>query len=58
MIGIQTWWVRLMANMHTNEAVWLGIQVASRWIGKIPDRLHAKVYIALLCLVLAVMIVA
>ena len=21
---------------------WLGIQVASRWIGKIPDRLHAK----------------
>ena len=37
---------------------WLGIQVASRWIGKIPDRLHAKVYIALLCLVLAVMVVA
>ena len=37
---------------------WLGIQVTSRWIGKIPDRLHAKIYIALLCAVLLVMVVA
>ena len=36
---------------------WLGIRVASRWIGKIPDRIHAKVYIALLCAVLLAMVV-
>lgn len=36
---------------------WLGIRVASRWIGKIPDRLHAKVYVALLCAVLLAMVV-
>lgn len=36
---------------------WLGIRVTSRWIGKIPDGIHAKAYIALLCLVLAVMLV-
>ncbi|MCS4295172.1 putative membrane protein YfcA [Comamonas sp. BIGb0152] len=36
---------------------WLGIQVASRWIGKIPDSIHAKAYIALLCAVLLAMAV-
>lgn len=36
---------------------WLGIRLTSRWIGKIPDRLHAKAYIALLCIVLLVMLV-
>ncbi|HCF9520803.1 TPA: sulfite exporter TauE/SafE family protein [Pseudomonas aeruginosa] len=36
---------------------WLGIRLTSRWIGKIPDRIHAKAYIALLCSVLLVMLV-
>ncbi|MBV8250460.1 MAG: sulfite exporter TauE/SafE family protein [Comamonas sp.] len=36
---------------------WLGIQATSRWIGKIPDGIHAKTYLALLCTVLLVMLV-
>ena len=30
----------------------LGIRLASRWIGRIPDRLHAWIYIGLLIVVL------
>jgi len=37
---------------------WFGIHMASRWIGKIPDGLHAKVYIALLCGVLLAMLLS
>lgn len=36
---------------------WLGIRLASRWIGNIPDHVHARAYIALLCIVLLVMLV-
>jgi hypothetical protein len=35
---------------------WLGIRFTSRWIGKIPDSIHAKAYIALLGLVFLVML--
>ncbi|MEX8193423.1 sulfite exporter TauE/SafE family protein [Comamonas guangdongensis] len=35
---------------------WLGIQAASPWIGRIPDSIHAKTYLALLCTVLVVML--
>lgn len=35
---------------------WLGIRMSSRWIGKIPDSLHAKAYVALLGLVFLVML--
>ncbi|MBF8781304.1 sulfite exporter TauE/SafE family protein [Pseudomonas fulva] len=35
---------------------WLGIRVASRWIGRIPHGIHAKAYIALLCIVLLAML--
>ncbi|MCU1759907.1 sulfite exporter TauE/SafE family protein [Pseudomonas sp. 14P_8.1_Bac3] len=35
----------------------LGVRLATPWIGKIPDRLHAQVYIGLLGLVMASMIV-
>lgn len=35
----------------------VGIGAASRWIGKIPDAIHAKAYVALLCIVLVVMLV-
>jgi len=30
----------------------LGIRLATRWIGRIPDRVHAWVYIALLIVVM------
>ncbi|WP_395026070.1 sulfite exporter TauE/SafE family protein [Comamonas odontotermitis] len=35
---------------------WVGIRLGSLWIGKIPDSIHAKVYVALLCTVLVVML--
>ncbi|WP_097304720.1 sulfite exporter TauE/SafE family protein [Pseudomonas chlororaphis] len=35
----------------------LGIRLASPWIGRIPDRLHARVYIGLLVLVMLGMLV-
>jgi len=36
---------------------WLGIRLASRWIERFPDRIHAGVYLLLLTVVLAVMVV-
>jgi uncharacterized membrane protein YfcA len=36
---------------------WAGIHLASPWIGHIPDRVHAKVYLGLLSVVLAVMVI-
>lgn len=36
---------------------WIGIRVAGRWIGRIPDRIHAKVYLALLIVVFGAMVV-
>jgi uncharacterized membrane protein YfcA len=35
---------------------WLGIRAASPWIGRIPDGVHAKVYLGLLCAVLLAMV--
>lgn len=35
---------------------WVGIKLASPLVGRIPDRLHARVYLALLALVLVVMV--
>lgn len=35
---------------------WLGIRLASIWIGRIPDRIHARVYLLLLAVVLVVMV--
>ena len=35
---------------------WAGIHLASPWIGHIPDRVHAKVYLGLLSVVLAAMV--
>lgn len=34
---------------------WLGIRVTSRWIGRIPDTVHARVYVGLLFAMLLVM---
>ncbi|WP_286897042.1 sulfite exporter TauE/SafE family protein [Achromobacter sp. UBA2119] len=50
-------YIDLRACLVLVAGLWLGIRVASRWIGKIPDAIHAKAYVALLCLVLAVMLV-
>ncbi|ATA53465.1 permease [Variovorax boronicumulans] len=36
---------------------WIGIRVAALWIGRIPDRIHAKVYLALLIVVFGAMVV-
>lgn len=35
---------------------WIGIRTASPWIGRIPDGVHAKVYLGLLCAVLLAMV--
>ncbi|MGG4605462.1 sulfite exporter TauE/SafE family protein [Paenalcaligenes sp. Me131] len=50
-------YVDLAACLILVVGSWVGIRVAARWIGRIPDRIHAKIYIFLLCLVLGVMIV-
>lgn len=50
--------VDLLASLVLIAGSWLGIRLAAPWIGRIPDRLHAKIYLALLCLVLGVMVVS
>ena len=35
---------------------WLGMRLATPWIGRIPDRIHAKVYLGLLVVVLVAML--
>ena len=52
-----TGYIDLRACLVLVVGSWLGIRLASRWIGKIPDRLHARAYIVLLCIVLLVMLV-
>ena len=37
---------------------WCGIRLAAPWIGRIPDGLHVKCYLALLSAVLVVMLLA
>ena len=49
-------YVDLAACLILVAGSWIGIRVAARWIGRIPDRIHAKIYILLLCMVLGVMI--
>lgn len=44
-------WVALVAGS------WIGIRAATPWIGTIPDRIHAKVYLGLLTAVLLAMVV-
>ncbi|MEH6641098.1 hypothetical protein [Vreelandella glaciei] len=35
---------------------WLGIRLASTWIGRILDHIHARVYLLLLTMMLVVMV--
>jgi uncharacterized membrane protein YfcA len=56
-----TWYagyVDLRAFLVLVAGSWIGIRLASPLIGRIPDRLHAKVYLLLLAVVLVVMLVA
>ncbi|MGP9499152.1 sulfite exporter TauE/SafE family protein [Halomonas sp. AOP43-D1-4] len=49
-------YVDLRALLVLAVGSWLGIRLASIWIGRIPDRIHAKVYLLLLTMVLVVMV--
>lgn len=51
-------YVDLSASLALIAGSWLGIKLSSRWVNRFPDHLHAKIYIALLCLVLAVMLLS
>ncbi|ALM51472.1 hypothetical protein [Halomonas huangheensis] len=57
----ESWWSRpsrwRVAARTKAVGSWLGIRLASLWIGRIPDRIHAGVYLLLLMVVLAVMII-
>ena len=48
-------YVDLRALLVLAVGSWLGIRLASTWIGRIPDRMHARVYLLLLTMVLVVM---
>ncbi len=50
-------YVDLRAGAVLILASWAGIRLASPWIGRIPDAIHAKVYIGLLLAVLLAMMV-
>ncbi|MCR8932276.1 MULTISPECIES: sulfite exporter TauE/SafE family protein [unclassified Pseudomonas] len=50
-------YIDLRACLVLTVGSWLGIWAASRWIGRIPDGIHVKAYIALLCVALLVMLV-
>lgn len=57
--GLDTWhwgYIDVRACMAMVAGSWLGIRASSRWIGTIPDALHAKVYLGLLCVVLGAMV--
>lgn len=59
--GLGTWfvgYVDLLAFAALTAGSLLGIRLATPWIGRIPDRLHAWVYVALLAIVLISMCVS
>lgn len=45
-------YVDLLAFAVLTMGSMLGIRLATRWIGRIPDRIHARVYVGLLVLVM------
>lgn len=49
-------YVDLRALLILIAGSWLGIRLTAPFIGKVPDRVHARVYIGLLALVLAAML--
>ncbi|MBB3141081.1 sulfite exporter TauE/SafE family protein [Halomonas organivorans] len=52
----QAGYVDLRAFAALAVGSWIGIRLASPWIGRLPDGVHAKAYLALLAGVLAAMV--
>jgi uncharacterized protein len=50
-------YVDLVAFLVLTIGAWFGMRLASRWVGRIPDALHAKVYVGLLVVVMVSMVV-
>lgn len=50
-------YVDLRALLALAVGSWVGIRLASLWIGRIPDRIHTWVYLLLLTVVLVVMVI-
>jgi uncharacterized membrane protein YfcA len=50
-------YVDVIAFAVLTIGAWFGMRLATRWVGRIPDQLHARVYIGLLALVLLSMLV-
>lgn len=50
--------INLQAALLLAAGAWLGITLTSRFIGRLPDTLHARIYPMLLALVTVVMVVA
>ncbi|OWT79870.1 MULTISPECIES: sulfite exporter TauE/SafE family protein [unclassified Achromobacter] len=50
-------YVDLRALLILIAGSWLGIRLTSPFIGKVPDRVHARVYVGLLVLVLLAMLI-
>lgn len=50
-------YVNLGAFAILTVAAWLGMRLAARWVGRIPDQLHARAYVGLLMLVMISMVV-
>ncbi|MFP8965193.1 sulfite exporter TauE/SafE family protein [Pokkaliibacter sp. CJK22405] len=46
--GLHLGYIDVLALFAMMAGSWCGIRLASRWIGKLPDRLHSRIYIALL----------
>lgn len=51
-------YVNLSAFAILTLGAWFGMRLAARWVGRIPDQLHAWTYIGLLALVLLSMVLA
>ncbi|MBJ2154892.1 sulfite exporter TauE/SafE family protein [Variovorax sp. IB41] len=49
-------YIDLRATAVLMVGSWIGIRVATPWIGRIPDQAHAKIYLALLVIVLIAMV--
>ena len=50
-------YVNIYAALVLMAGAWIGIHLASHWVGKLSDKTHAMIYVSLLCLVLMVMII-
>jgi len=49
-------YIDLRATAVLMVGSWIGIRVAAPWIGRIPDQAHARIYLALLVIVLIAMV--